>query len=76
MNLNKNELASALPALGKLVCRTSPLAICKSIKIEAAEGKLRLSTCGLTGGISFELETDSEEEFCCVVGFDEFRDAV
>ena len=76
IEVNKNTLASALPALGKLVCRTSPLAICKSIKIESAEGKLRLSTCGLTEGISFELKTNSKEEFCCVVGFDEFRDAV
>ena len=76
VEVNKNTLASAIPALGKLVCRTSPLASCKSIKVEAAEGKLRLSTCGLTEGISFELETDSEENFCCIVGFDEFRDAV
>ena len=76
MNLNKNTLASALSALGKLICRTSPLALCKSIKIESAEGKLMLSTCGLTEGITFELETDSEEEFSCIVGFDEFRDAV
>ena len=76
MNLNKNTLASALPALGKLICRTSPLALCKSIKIEAEDRTLRLSTCGLTEGITFELETDSEEEFSCIVWFDEFRDAV
>ena len=76
IEVNKNTLASALPALGKLVCRTSPLALCKSIKIEAEDRTVRLSTCGLTEGISFELETDSEEEFSCVVGFDEFRDAV
>ena len=76
IEVNKNTLASALPALGKLICRTSPLAICKSIKIEAEDGTLRLSTCGLNEGITFELETDSEEEFSCVVGFDEFRDAV
>ena len=76
IEVNKNTLASALSALGKLICRTSPLAICKSIKIEAEDGTLRLSTCGLTEGITFEHETDSEEEFSCVVGFDEFRDAV
>ena len=76
MNLNKNTLASALPALGKLICRTSPLAICKSIKIEAEDGTLRLSTCGPNESVSFELETDSEEVFSCIVGFDEFRDAV
>ena len=76
VEVNKNTLASAIPALGKLVCRTSPLAICKSIKVEAAEGKLRLSTCGLNEEVSFELETGGEEVFCCLVGFDEFRDAV
>ena len=76
MNLNKNTLAGAFGALGKLICRTSPLALYKSIKIEAEEGKLRLSTCGMNEMVSYELETDGEEEFSCMVGFDEFRDAV
>jgi len=76
IEVNKTTLASALPALGKLICRTSPLALCKSIKIETSEGKLRLSTCGLNEEVSFEIETGSEEVFCCLVGFDEFRDAV
>ena len=76
IEVNKSELASALPALGKLICRTSPLALCKSIKIETSEGKLRLSTCGLNEEVSFEIETGGEEVFCCLVGFDEFRDAV
>ena len=76
IEVNKNTLASALPALGKLICRTSPLALCKSIKVEAVEGKLRLSTCGLNEGVSFELETGGDEVFSCMVGFDEFRDAV
>ena len=76
IEVNKNTLAGAFGALGKLICRTSPLALYKSIKIEAEDRTVRLSTCGLTESISFELETDSEEEFCCVVGFDEFRDAV
>ena len=76
IEVNKNTLASALPALGKLICRTSPLAICKSIKIESEDRTLRLSTCGLNEGVSFELETGSEEAFSCLVGFDEFRDAV
>ena len=70
MNLNKNELASALPALGKLICRTSPLVFCKSIKIEAEDRTLRLTTCNLTESVSFELETESEEEFSFIVGFD------
>ena len=76
IEVNKNTLAGAFGALGKLVCRTSPLALCKSIKIETSEGKLRLSTCGLNEEVSFEIETGGEEVFCCLVGFDEFRDAV
>ena len=64
IEVNKNTLAGAFGALGKMICRTSPLALCKSVKVEAAEGKLRLSTCGLNEEVSFELETDSEEVFC------------
>ena len=76
MEVNKNTLAGAMTALGKLICRTSPLAICKSIKIEAEDGTLRLSSCGLNEEVSFELETGGGEVFCCLVRFDEFRDAV
>ena len=76
IEVNKNTLAGAFGALGKLICRTSPLALCKSIKVDATEGKLRLSTCGVNEEVSFELETGGEEVFCCMVGFDEFRDAV
>ena len=57
IEVNKNTLASALPALGKLICRTSPMTLFKSIKIEAADGKLRLSTCGASEEIAFELES-------------------
>ena len=77
IEVNKSELASAMTALGKLICRTSPLAICKSIKIEASEGKLRLSTCGLYEEVSFQAKIElGEDSFCCLAGFDEFRDAV
>jgi len=76
IEVNKSMLAGAFGALGKMICRTSPLALCKSIKVDATEGKLRLSTCGLNEEVSFEIETGGEEVFCCQVGFDEFRDAV
>ena len=76
IEVNKNTLAGAFGALGKMICRTSPLALCKSIKVESAEGKLRLSTGGVNEEVSFELETGGEEVFCCLVGFDEFRNAV
>lgn len=76
IEVNKSTLASALPALGKLICRTLPMTLFKSIKIEASDGKLRLATSGASEEISFELETGSEDVFCCMVGFDEFCDAV
>ena len=38
IEVNKNTLAGAFGALGKMICRTSPLALYKSIKVEAAEG--------------------------------------
>ncbi|MBE6371427.1 MAG: hypothetical protein E7055_05070 [Lentisphaerae bacterium] len=76
IEVNKNTLASALPALGKLICRTSPMTLFKSIKIESSDGKLRLATCGASEEIAFELESGSEDVFSCMVGFDEFRDAV
>ena len=76
IEVNKSTLAGAMTALGKLICRTSPLTLCKVVKIEAKEGKLKLTTCGLEEEVTFELETGREEEFCCLVGFDEFRDAV
>ena len=76
IEVNKNTLTGAFGALGKLICRTSPLALYKSIKIEAEDRTLRLSTCGLNEGVTFELEADGDDEFSCLVGFDEFRDAV
>ena len=76
IEVNKNTLAGAFGALGKMICRTSPLALCKSIKVEAEDRTLRLSTCGLNEGVTFELEADGDDEFSCLVGFDEFRDTV
>ena len=35
IEVNKNTLAIALPALGELTYRTSPSMLCKSIKIES-----------------------------------------
>jgi len=76
MNLNRNTLASALPALGKLVCRTSPLGFCQAIKLEAEDGTLKLTTSSVSESITYETEFEGTDEFCCSVGFDEFRGAV
>ena len=56
IEVNKNTLSGAFGALGKMICRTSPLTLCKSIKVEAAEGKLRLSTGGVNEEVSFKIK--------------------
>ena len=43
----KNELAGALSALGKLVCRTSPVEVYRSLRIEGKENKISFQTVGL-----------------------------
>ncbi len=77
VEMNKNELAGALVALGKLVCRTSPMQVFKCLWIEAKAGEIRFSTCSLMEQISYRQSIpDGTEEFCGIVNFDEFRDAV
>ena len=76
LEVNKNELAGALIALGKLVCRTAAEAEFKALRIEAGENQVRFSTCSLSEQITFKTEFRSEGAFHCLVGFDEFRDAV
>ena len=56
IEVNKNTLAGAFGALGKMICRTSPLALYKSIKIEAEDRTPRLSTCGLNEEVSFKIK--------------------
>ena len=76
LEMNKNELAGALIALGKLVCRTAAEAEFKALRIEAGENRVRFSTCSQSEQITFKTEYRSEGAFHCIVGFDEFRDAV
>ena len=76
LEVNRNELAGALIALGKLVCRTATEPVFKALRIEAGENRVRFSTCSLSEQITFKTECRSEGAFHCLVGFDEFRDAV
>ena len=76
LEVNKNELAGALIALGKLVCRTAAEAEFKTLRIEAGENQVRFSTCSQAEQITFKTECRSEGAFHGIVGFDEFRDAV
>ena len=76
LEVNRNELTGALIALGKLICRTAAEAEFKALRIEAGENRVRFSTCSLSEQITFKTECRSEGAFHCLVGFDEFRDAV
>ena len=76
LEMNKNELAGALIALGKLVCRTAAEAEFKALRIEAEKNQVRFSTCSLSEQITFKTECRSVGAFHCIVEFDEFRDAV
>ena len=76
LEVNRNELAGALIALGKLVCRTSTEAEFKTLRIEAGKNQVRFSTCSQSEQITFKTECRSVGAFHCIVEFDEFRDAV
>ena len=76
LEVNRNELAGALIALGKLVCRTAAEAEFKALRIEAGKNQVRFSTCSQSEQITFKTECRSEGAFHGIVGFDEFRDAV
>ena len=74
--MNKNELERALIALGKLISRMSPVPEHKSLLIECKDGKVCFSTRSPSEQMTFRTACAGEVEFRCIVGFDEFRDAV
>ena len=76
IEVKKNLLVGALGALGKLVCRTSPIEVFRSLRIEGKDGKIAFQTVGLDEGISYTLPVEGVEEFCVIVNFDEFRTVV
>jgi hypothetical protein len=77
LTLNKNELAGALPALGKLVSRTSLTKMCQAIQIEGKANALSFCTRNDTEEIEFRLPADLENGFpAALVEFEQFRLAV
>jgi hypothetical protein len=76
IEVSKTELAGALSALGKLVCRTSPVEVYRSLRIEGKENKISFQTVGLDEAITYTLPIEGVEEFCVMVNFDEFRTVV
>ena len=72
----KSKLTQALVALGKLVCRTSPVEAYRSLRIEGKEGWITFQTVGLDEANTYTLPVEGAETFCVVVNFDEFRTVV
>ena len=76
VEISKSELAGALAALGKLVCRTSPVEIYRSLRIEGKNNQISFQTAGVNEAITFTLPAEGVEVFAVVVNFDEFRTIV
>ena len=74
--MNKNALERALIALGKLISRMSPVPEHKALLVECKDGKVCFSTRSPSEQMTFRTACAGEVEFRCIVGFDEFRDAV
>ncbi len=77
LTLNKTELAGALPALGKMVSRTSLTKMYQAIQIEGKANALSFCTRNDTEEIEFRLPADLENDFpAALVEFEQFRLAV
>ena len=75
--VNKNSLASALTALGKLVSRTSLIKAYQGIEIEGKANMLYFRTRNVIEQIEFRLFADLEDDFpATLVEFEQFRLAV
>ena len=69
-------MAGALSALGKLVCRTSPVVVYRSLRIEGKNNQISFQTVGLDEAITYTLPVEGVEDFSTIVNFDEFRTVV
>ena len=76
IEVSKSELAGALSALGKLVCRTSPVDVYRSLRIEGKNNQISFQTVGLDEAITYTLPVEGVEDFSTIVNFDEFRTVV
>ena len=75
--INKNELASALLALGKLVSRKSLIKAYQGIEIEGKTNYLYFRTRNVIEQIEFRLFADLEDDFPAIlVEFEQFRQMV
>ena len=73
IEVSKNELAGALSALGKLVVRTSPVELFRSLLIEGKGDTLSFHTTSIDETITCTIPAEGAGEFRVIVNFDEFR---
>ena len=76
LTLNKTELAGALAALGKLICRTSPIPVYRAVQIETTDNAIFFRTHNVTEEIEFRMDVECDELFKVAVDFDFFRSLV
>jgi hypothetical protein len=76
LTLNKTELAGALIALGKLVCRTSPILVYRAVQIETTNNALLFRTHNMTEEIEFRMDVKTTDAIKIAVDFDFFRSLV
>ena len=76
VTINKNEIASALIALGKNICRTSPVTLYKSLFISTFDGEIKLATCKGDEEVTFTTAAETVGTINAVVLFDDFKDAL
>ena len=62
LTLNKSELVGALPALGKLVSRTSLVKMFQAIQIEGRANTLYFRTRNVVEEIEFRMTADLEDD--------------
>ncbi len=74
--LNKTELAGALTALGKLICRTSPIPVYRTVQIESTDNALFFRTHSVDEQIEFRMDAETEDTFKAAIDFDFFRSLV
>ena len=76
VTLNKTELAGALTALGKLVCRKSPLPVFHAVQIESTNNTICFRTHNSDEEIEFKMDAEGMDAFKVAMDFDLFRSLV
>lgn len=76
ITLKKTELAGALSALGKLVCRKSPLPVFHAVQIESTNNTICFRTHNSDEEIEFRMDAEGLDAFKVAMDFDLFRSLV